>query len=106
MLPLNSTLPVPAFRVRSLCSPDWLSRRALPLLAAVNVMSPAPAPVSILRLLLSVTAPLRRTLLLAVVFAEAIRPPIARLEQTLADNTRELLRNLPPTPFSEHQDLE
>jgi len=32
--------------------------------------------------------------------------PMARLEQTLADNARDLLRNLPPTPFSDRPDLE
>ena len=59
MLPLKKTLPVPAFSVRSLCSPDWLSIGAL----LVNVMSPATAlPVSIFRPLFSVIAPLIRTL--------------------------------------------
>jgi hypothetical protein len=32
--------------------------------------------------------------------------PMARLEQMMADNARELLRNLPPTPFSGRPDLE
>src|SRR5262249_8766964 len=32
--------------------------------------------------------------------------PMARLEQLMADNARDLLRNLPPTPFSERPDLE
>jgi hypothetical protein len=32
--------------------------------------------------------------------------PMARLEQLMADNARDLLRTLPPTPFSERPDLE
>ena len=32
--------------------------------------------------------------------------PMARLEQLMADNARDFLRNLPSTPFSERPDLE
>jgi hypothetical protein len=32
--------------------------------------------------------------------------PMARLQQTIADNAREFLRNFPPTPFSDREDLE
>ena len=57
MSALNTTSPVPAARMRSFACPAWLSIGAY----CVNTMSPAPAPVSIVNLVLSVTAPLKRT---------------------------------------------
>src|SRR6185503_10742330 len=76
MLALKNTLPVPAFSTRSLCSAPWLLIVAL----FVNVMSPAPTePVSIVRSLLRVTAPFRRTsssVVVAVSLLMANGPPL------------------------------
>src|SRR5581483_1635417 len=74
-LALNSTLPRPAVSVRSLTSAPptvWL----LIVVSSVNTMSPAvAAPVVIARSLLSVTAPLSRTLSPVVVSVSRLAVP-------------------------------